>query len=98
MKFITERLPLTIVMHNKEIELSVLVRYSRPFNMVFDDMQPQKSQEVSIQSVTILTDVELEWLHDVTDLWYKLINRELYATYDFIERYENSMPDTEILD
>jgi len=98
MKFITERLPLTIVMHNKEIELSVLVKYNKPFNVVSDDLRPEKKQEVHIKSVTILTEVELEWLHDVTDLWYKLIYKELFATYDFKDRYENAMPDTEILD
>jgi hypothetical protein len=93
-----ERLPLTIVMHNKEIDLSVLVRYSKPFNIVSDDMIAEKLQEIQIKSVTILSEVELEWLHDVTQLWYNIIRKELTATYNFIERYENFLPENEILD
>lgn len=87
-KLVNEQLPLTIVIQKQEVDLIVDVVYGKPFNEQAIG-GAVRNNNLKIKSVTIISECKLEWLHDTTALWYTIIERELAATYDFRERYEN---------
>jgi len=95
-KPVTETLPLTITMHDTPIDLSVTLTYY-PFNSDFDGIA-QRDMQMSIRTVSILSECKLEWLHESGDLWYSVIKRQMREDYDLAERYQNFLLDNEILD
>jgi len=95
-KPVTESLPLTITLHGTPIDLMVTVTYY-PFNSDYDGLA-QRDMQFNIQSVSILSECKLEWLHESGDLWYSVIKRQLREDYDLAEKYQNWLLDNEILD
>lgn len=95
-KPVTETLPLTITMHDTPIDLSVTLTYY-PFNSDYDGIA-QRDMQMSIRTVSILSECKLEWLHESGDLWYSVIKRQMREDYDLAERYQNFLLDNEILD
>ena len=95
-KPVTETLPLTITMHDTPIDLSVTLTYY-PFNSDFDGLA-KRDMQMSIRTVSILSECKLEWLHESGDLWYSVIKRQLREDYDLAERYQSFLLDNEILD